>query len=70
MAGANLRELMDRMGHSTTRAALIYLQATHEQQAAPDAATSWRAKVWVGLATDYGRANLARTSHDQPGDTR
>lgn len=24
-AGANLRELMERMGHSTTRAALIYL---------------------------------------------
>jgi hypothetical protein len=23
--GANLRELMDRMGHSTTRAAMAYL---------------------------------------------
>ena len=27
-AGANLRELMDRMGHSTTRAALIYQHRT------------------------------------------
>ena len=31
-AGANLRELMARMGHSSTRAALIYLHATDERQ--------------------------------------
>ena len=31
-AGANLRELMERMGHSSTRAALIYLHATTERQ--------------------------------------
>jgi len=31
-AGANLRELMERMGHSTTRAALIYLHTTSERQ--------------------------------------
>jgi integrase len=31
-AGANLKELMDRMGHSTTRAALIYLHSTSERQ--------------------------------------
>ena len=31
-AGANLRELMDRMGHSTTRAALIYLHSTDDRQ--------------------------------------
>jgi hypothetical protein len=31
-AGANLRELMERMGHSSTRAALIYLHATSERQ--------------------------------------
>ncbi|MGO9298703.1 MAG: tyrosine-type recombinase/integrase [Streptosporangiaceae bacterium] len=30
-AGANLRELMERMGHSSTRAALIYLHATSER---------------------------------------
>lgn len=28
--GANLRELMERMGHSTTRAALIYLHAAKD----------------------------------------
>ena len=30
--GANLRELMDRMGHSSTRAALIYLHSSNERQ--------------------------------------
>jgi integrase len=31
-AGASLRELMERMGHSSTRAALIYLHSTSERQ--------------------------------------
>ena len=31
-AGANLRELVDRMGHSTSRAALIYLHSTSDRQ--------------------------------------
>jgi integrase len=31
-AGANLRELMERMGHSSTRAALIYLYSTDARQ--------------------------------------
>jgi integrase len=29
-SGANLRELMERMGHSSTRAALIYLHAARD----------------------------------------
>jgi hypothetical protein len=33
-AGANLRELMERMGHSTTRAALIYLHGGDGRQRA------------------------------------
>jgi integrase len=33
-AGANLRELMERMGHSSTRAALVYLHSTGERQRA------------------------------------
>jgi integrase len=33
-AGANLRELMDRMGHSSTRAALIYLHGGDQRQRA------------------------------------
>ena len=31
-AGANLRELMERMGHSSTRAALIYLHGGDQRQ--------------------------------------
>jgi integrase len=31
-AGANLRELMERMGHSTSRAALVYLHSTDDRQ--------------------------------------
>jgi integrase len=31
-AGASLRELMERMGHSSARAALIYLHSTSERQ--------------------------------------
>jgi integrase len=31
-AGANLRELVARMGHSTTRAAMIYLHSTDARQ--------------------------------------
>jgi len=31
-AGANLRELMERMGHASSRAALIYLHSTQERQ--------------------------------------
>lgn len=31
-AGASIRELMERMGHSSTRAALIYQHSTHERQ--------------------------------------
>ncbi len=33
-AGANLRELMERMGHSTSRAAIIYLHSTDPRQRA------------------------------------
>jgi hypothetical protein len=36
--GASLRELMERMGHSTTRAALIYQHATRERDEAIAAA--------------------------------
>lgn len=31
-AGASIRELMERMGHSSTRAAMIYQHSTHERQ--------------------------------------
>jgi integrase len=44
-AGANLRELMERMGHSSTRAALIYLHASSERQRALADAVSDRARA-------------------------
>ena len=43
-AGAGLRELMDRMGHSTTRAALLYLHGSDERQHAVADAMSELAK--------------------------
>lgn len=36
--GASLRELMERMGHSSTRAAMIYQHATRERDQAISAA--------------------------------
>jgi integrase len=42
-AGANLRELMDRMGHASARAALLYLHGSDERQQAIAAALSKRA---------------------------
>jgi len=33
-AGANIRELLERMGHDPTRAALIYLHSSAERQRA------------------------------------
>jgi integrase len=41
-AGASLRELMDRMGHSTARAAMIYLHGSDERQRAIADAISQR----------------------------
>ena len=41
--GANLCELMDRMGHSTTRAAMAYLHGSDERQQAIADALSIRA---------------------------
>ena len=39
-AGANLRELMQRMGHTSTRAALIYLHGGEGRQRAIAASVS------------------------------
>jgi integrase len=39
-AGASLRELMARMGHASTRAALVYLHDTEDRQRAIAAAVS------------------------------
>lgn len=49
-AGANLRELMERMGHSTTRAAMIYLHSTSERQHAIAAMVSDRTRAELAQA--------------------
>ena len=43
-AGANLRELMERMGHASSRAALIYLHSTDDRQRALAEAIAERAR--------------------------
>ena len=48
-AGANLRELMERMGHSSTRAALIYLHGGDERQ-----------RAIAETVSDMARSALAR----------
>lgn len=47
-AGANLRELMDRMGHSTTRAAMVYLHGSDRRQQAIADALSEQAEDELG----------------------
>jgi integrase len=54
-AGANLRELMDRMGHSTARAAMAYLHRSDERQQAIADELSRQA------AAALRRANLGRS---------
>jgi integrase len=53
--GANLRELMDRMGHSTTSAAMGYLHGSDERQQAIADALSSRA------AAELGRSKARRS---------
>jgi integrase len=47
-AGANLRGLMDRMGHSTARAAMVYLHGSNERQQAIAEELSRRAAQQLG----------------------
>jgi hypothetical protein len=53
-AGANLRELMDRMGHSTTRAAMVYLHGSDKRQQAIAEALSRRAAAELGRSGKRG----------------
>ena len=48
-AGANVRELMDRMGHSSTRAAMVYLHSTGDRQ-----------RKIADALSDLARAELAK----------
>jgi integrase len=51
-AGANLRELMERMGHSTTRAALIYLHGGDQRQRAIADTVSDMVRTTLGSQPD------------------
>ena len=53
-AGANLRELMECMGHSTSLAALIYLYSTSDRQHQLADAVAARVQLELG---DAGRPN-------------
>jgi integrase len=59
-AGANLRELMERMGHSSSRAALIYLHSTSDRQRTLADAVADRAREELGEANPCG-THVART---------
>ncbi len=59
-AGANLRELMERMGHSSSRAALIYLHSTDDRQRALALAVADRARSELDAANSRG-TSVART---------
>jgi hypothetical protein len=61
-AGANLRELMERMGHSSSRAALIYLHSTNDRQRALADAVAERAQAEL-------KTGSRGTSVTRPGET-
>ena len=59
-AGANLRELMARMGHASTRAAMIYLHSTDERQRAIADAVDKAARAALGNGSKPGTARTPR----------
>jgi integrase len=61
-AGANLRELMERMGHDSTRAASIYLHSSAERQRAIADQVSRNAKKALGKSKQSGTGMACRLS--------
>jgi integrase len=61
-AGASLRELMDRMGHSSTRAALIYQHSSGRKAGS----SPMRSARPPGRHSSRQRHHLARTWHTTP----
>ncbi|MDQ2875020.1 MAG: site-specific integrase [Actinomycetota bacterium] len=66
-AGANLRELMARMGHSTTRAALIYLHSTDERQRTLANVVDQAARAALGQASKARKKPATRRPGGQSG---
>jgi ribosomal protein L19E len=68
-SGANLRELMARKGHSSTRAALIYLHSTDERQREIAKALNQLAKNQLKRAKRNGSGSRSGTQRArQPKD--
>jgi integrase len=63
-AGANLRELMERMGHSSSRAALIYLHSTSDRQRQLAETVAVRVKYELGKPDKTETNRVARVWHD------
>jgi integrase len=64
-AGASLRELMDRMGHSSTRAALIYQHSSDERQRMLADAVGKAARAALREAETASGTHVARDASDQ-----
>ena len=64
--GASLRELMDRIGHSSTRAALIYLHSSDERQRKLADAVGERARAALGKTGIASGTEVARSPGQMP----
>ena len=65
-AGASLRELMERTGHSSTRAALIYLRSSDERQRMLADAIGQAARVALGKSGNASGTKVARSPGQVP----
>ena len=66
-AGANLRELNERLGHSSSRAALIYLHSPSDRQRTLADAAADRAREELGETNPRG-TSVARTGTNETDD--
>lgn len=64
--GAGLRELLDRMGHTSTRATLIYLHSFDERQRKLADAAGERARAALGKTGIASGAELTRSPGQMP----
>jgi integrase len=65
-AGASLRELMDRMGHGSTRAALIYQHSSDERQRKLADAIGEAARAALLKTATASGTHVARKTGSQP----
>jgi integrase len=63
-AGANLRELIERMGHSSSRAALIYLHSTSDRQHQLAESVAVRVQSELSKPDNSDVSRVARMWHD------